>query len=176
MPVQETFVRAPSEVADFDPLPVIYTRTQGAAQLSPKGRLGAGLVACGCLAVLLIAAWLRPDKNGFGTHAQLGFQACQFKARTGLPCPSCGFTTAFTCFAHGKFLSSFYVQPMGALLALATAAAIWGGAYVAITGRPVYRLLRLFPSRYYLMPLLIFALLAWGWKVLLTLSGHDGVM
>jgi len=36
-------------------------------------------LALGCLAVLVIGAWLTPDgSNGIGTHTQLGFQRCQF--------------------------------------------------------------------------------------------------
>lgn len=173
--VQETAVHQPDDATSLVALPVIYTRIEGAVPLSPANRALAALVAGACLTVLVIGALLRPDAHGFGTHTQLGFQSCQFKARTGLPCPSCGFTTAFTCFAHGAFLSSFYVQPMGAVLALLTAATIWVGFYIAVTGRPVHRLFRMIPGRYYLMPLLVFALLAWGWKVLLTLTGHDGL-
>jgi hypothetical protein len=105
-------------------------------------------------------------------HTQLGLAACGFRERTGLPCPSCGFTTAFAYFAHGNLLASFYTQPMGFLLSLMTAASVWIGFYVAFTGRPVHRLMKLLPSRYYLMPLLVIAMLAWGWKVLWTLAGR----
>src|ERR1700704_37000 len=120
-------------------VPVIYTRAEGAVPLKASARV--------------IAVRLRPDATGTGTHRQLGFAACEFKARTGLPCPSCGVTTAFSYFAHGKFVVSFYTQPMGALLAWATAIAVWVGFYIAVTGRPVHRLLTLLPGRYYLMPL-----------------------
>jgi hypothetical protein len=63
---------------------------------------------------------------------------------------------------------------MGALLAWVTAITVWVGLYIAVTGRPVHRLLTLLPGRYYLMPLLLFALLAWGFKIMLTLTKHDG--
>ena len=152
-----------------DSVPVIYTRAQGAVPLRQSTRLIALLIALACLSVLTVGATLRPDPAGMGTHQQLGFAACQFKATTGLPCPSCGYTTAFSYFSHGKFLASAYTQPMGALLALATAVTIWVGLYIAVTGRPVHRLLALLPGRYYLMPLLSFGLLAWGYKIALTL-------
>jgi hypothetical protein len=158
----------------IESVPVIYTRAEGAAPLKVSSRAIAGIVALGCLAVLVIAAWLRPDHGGTGTHRQMGFAACEFKARTGLPCPSCGFTTAFSYFAHGNFVASVYTQPMGALLAWVTAITVWVGLYIAVTGRPVHRLLTLLPGRYYLMPLLLFALLAWGFKIMLTLTKHDG--
>jgi hypothetical protein len=152
-----------------DPLPVIYTRSEAALPLSVTERAVSAIAALACLSVLVTAAWLRPDPHGFGTHQQLGFAPCAFKQRTGLPCPSCGYTTAFSYFARGKPLASFYTQPMGAVLALAAAAAVWVGSYIVLTGRPVHRLLRLVPSRYYLMPLLALALLAWGWKVAVVL-------
>ena len=152
-------------------VPVIYTRYARPDPLSIAHRGIAALIALGCLTVLVIAAWLQPSLAGTGTHQQLGLSACAFKARTGLPCPTCGYTTSFSYFAHGNPLLSFYTQPMAALLALATAVAVWVGFYIAITGRPVHRLLKLLPSRYYLMPVLIFALLAWAWKIFLTLHG-----
>ena len=152
-------------------VPIIYTRFSAPEPMTLAGRAMAFLVAAGCLLVLGIAAWLHPSERGYGTHQQLGLAPCVFKLRTGLPCPSCGYTTAFAYFAHGKPLSSFITQPMGALLALSTAVAVWIGFYIALTGRPVHRLFKLLPGRYYLMPVLLFALAAWGWKILVTLAG-----
>jgi hypothetical protein len=159
--------------AEADVVPVIYTRYAGAQPMAISSRLAAGLIATGCLAVLCVAAWLQPSHSGIGTHRQLGLEACAFKLRTGLPCPSCGFTTAFAFFAHGNLIASVYTQPTGALLALGTAAAVWIGFYIAITGRPVHRLFRLLPWRYCMMPVMAFALLSWGWKIALTLTRHD---
>jgi hypothetical protein len=87
---------------------------------------------------------------------------------------SCGMTTSFSWFVRGNLLASLYVQPMGMALAMITACCVWGGSYVAATGRPVYRLLRLLPGRYYLFPLLALGVLAWGWKILIHLNGLDG--
>lgn len=139
-------------------------------------RLLAAGIALGCLTVLCIAAWLKPNPLGYGSHTTppLRMQSCAFLERTGLPCPSCGMTTSFTWFARGNFAASVYIQPMGALLALLSACAVWAGFYVAITGRPIYRLLQLVPGRYYLIPLLTWALIAWGWKILIHLNGWDG--
>jgi hypothetical protein len=63
---------------------------------------------------------------------------------------------------------------MGTVLALLAAAAAWAGFYIALTGRPAHRLLRLLPARYTLFPLLLFVVLAWGWKILIHLNGADG--
>jgi hypothetical protein len=83
-------------------------------------------------------------------------------------------TTSFSWFARGNIAASLYVQPMGTLLAALTCATIWIGLYVAITGRPVYRLFGLASGRYLYMPLLVMGLAAWGYKILIHLSGHDG--
>jgi len=154
--------------------PIIFTRVALPPRLSWSGRIFALALAGACLAVLLTAARLEPSSKGTGTHLQLGLQSCAFKTRTGLPCPSCGMTTSFAFFAHGNLAASFYVQPMGTVLAILAAATVWVGFYIAFTGRPVHRLLRFFPSSRWLMPMLIFALAAWGWKIVITLSGLDG--
>ncbi len=148
----------------------------------PDGRVGmgvrlpAGIIALGCLAVLIIASQLTPSPAGYGSHTgyPLRLQSCAFMDRTGLPCPSCGMTTSFCWFVRGNLAASIYVQPMGALLAAMACCTLWGGSYVAVTGRPVYRLLRLVPDRYYTLPLLTIAILAWAWKVLIHVKGHDG--
>lgn len=173
-PRQLTFLKIDAEAPDIETVPVIYTRYSPPMPMSLIERAMAFCIGVCCLGVLCIAAWLRPNHDGIGTHRQLGLAACSFKIRTDLPCPSCGYTTAFAYFAHGNPVASFYTQPMGALLALACAVTVWIGFHIAITGRPVHRLFKLLSSRYYLMPILIFAVMAWGWKILLTLTGHDG--
>lgn len=59
--------------------------------------------------------------------------------------------------------TTFYVQPMGTVLATLASMIVWAGGYVGVTGRPAYRLLWLVPARYYVMPLLYFWALAWAW-------------
>ncbi len=73
--------------------------------------------------VLALAARLSPSGRGYGTHQQLGLPPCSFVVVTGLPCPSCGWTTAFAHVAHLQVLQAFRAQPFGALLCLATALA-----------------------------------------------------
>ena len=157
-----------------DAVPIIYARGFQPQTLTAKGRLGALAVALGCLTPLIIAACLRPSPDGYGSHTALGLASCQFMQRTGLPCPSCGMTTSWTWFARGNLQASFYVQPMGTVLAAMTACCFWGALYCAFTGRPVYQVLRVIPSRYYFVPLLTFAILAWGWKIFIHLTGRDG--
>jgi hypothetical protein len=46
-------------------------------------------------------------------------------------------TTAFAHAGDGAFLRSFLTQPMGFLLAIATATLFWGGLHVTATGSRV---------------------------------------
>lgn len=169
-----------SRVATLDAsVPIIYTgaaRTDDGepVRLGFWARVLAFGIATACLTVLVLASQLRPSAAGVGSHQALGLKPCQFLQSTGLPCPSCGMTTSFAHFARGNFVASAYVQPMATALAAIAAATVWAALYVAFTGRPVYRLLRLLPGRYYLLPLLALAVLAWGWKILIHLNGLDG--
>jgi len=144
------------------------------AVLTIRNRLMCVLIAAGALAVLMTAALLSPDPRGTGSHHQLGLQPCQFLQRTGLPCGTCGMTTSFAFFARGNILASFYVQPFGAALAIATAMAFWAAGYCAFTGRPAYRLIRRIPVGSAVGFILVFWLLAWGWKMWIVASGRDG--
>jgi len=154
--------------------PAIFASPADARRESTLGRLIALGISLGCLAVLITAARLTPSPTGMETHLSLGLQRCAFHDRTGLPCPSCGMTTSFAWFVRGNLAASLYVQPMGTLLAFAAAVTVWAGAYVAIAARPIYRLLRFLPGRFAFIAVMAFAILAWGWKILLALNGWDG--
>src|SRR5438093_9593355 len=134
-------------------VPIAIIRAPRPAQLGVVGRLVAFGIAAACLTVLIIATRLTPSPTGIGSHTTLHLQRCRFELRTGIPCPTCGMTTSFAHFVRGQFLASFYVQPMGMLLALATTLIFWAGLYIALSGRPAHRLLRFIPMHYYLLPL-----------------------
>lgn len=52
--------------------------------------------------------------------------------------------------------------------------AIFVGAYIACTGRPVYRLLHFVPAPRIYIPLLVLGVGAWAWKIYIYLAGIDG--
>jgi hypothetical protein len=83
-------------------------------------------------------------------------------------------TTSFSHLAHGNLLASLYVQPMGAVLGLVTAATFWVSLYIALSGKPAHRLMRYVPARYYVAPLMVLAVAAWAWKIYIHLRGIDG--
>jgi hypothetical protein len=155
-------------------IPLICTGRSDRSRAGFLTRVGAFFVASSCLAVLLAAAHLTPDRAGHGSHTGLGLARCQFIDRTGIPCPSCGMTTSFAWFADGNFPASLYVQPMGFALALLATGTVWAGFYVALTGRAAHRLLRVLPARHCLVSLLVLAIAAWAWKMLICLKGWDG--
>jgi hypothetical protein len=158
----------------FSDVPAIFSPRIQRVELGIVGRLVALAVSAGCLTLMLIAYHLTPDPGGMGTHTELGLQPCQFALHTGLPCPTCGMTTSFAWLARGNFPAAFYVQPMGALIALGAIASFWVGLYIALTGRAVYRLLLLGPIRYYVPLIVALAIAAWAWKIFIHLHGIDG--
>ena len=143
----------------------------GGESARPTGRLRcyAGLVALGCVAILSLAAWLSPDDRGYGTHEGLGFGKCGMLVTTGLPCPTCGMTTAFAFAVRGRLIRAFLAQPAGLALALATMACALGAGWVLVTGRvPGLRLPILSPYRLFL-GLLVLLLGSWAFKIALGL-------
>lgn len=124
--------------------PPMAAPVSGAA--TARTRLGAGErllhagFAAACAALLLAAAWLEPAPAGHGTHEQMGLPACAWPAIFGIPCPTCGMTTAFAHAAHGDLPASLRAQPFGLLGAIATAAGFWAGVYGALTGSRISRL------------------------------------
>lgn len=131
-------------------------------------------IAGAAISVLLVALSIQPNQRGISTHAQLGLAPCQFEARTGMPCMTCGMTTSFAWFVRGNLLASLYVQPMGTIMALLTVMAVWTGGYVAFTGRPLHRLLFAVPLRYTVVPLILWGIVAWAWKIFIHMGGIDG--
>jgi hypothetical protein len=137
------------------------------ARATRAERVVAAGLALGAATVLGIAASLQPSPNGVGTHQALGLAPCSWVASFGMPCPSCGFTTAFSHAAHGSLWAAVRVQPMGALLALLTAATLVVGAFVALTGSRVGHELgaRITPRA--MLVLACIGLASWGYKIAL---------
>ena len=101
---------------------------------SASHRFGALLTAAACLAVLVLAGVLRADPSGHGTHEQLGLPPCGWAVATDTPCATCGMTTSYSALVAGDPVASFQAQPMGTLLALATAAVFWIALHTVVTG------------------------------------------
>lgn len=65
-------------------------------------------------AILLVAAWLWVLFNLQPGGA--GYTTCIIKNVTGLPCPSCGTTTAVTYLLQGAWQEAFFHNPLGFLI------------------------------------------------------------
>lgn len=128
-------------------------------------RLAATVVFAASAGLLGVAAWLSPDHSGLGTHTQLALPACGWVSGLGIPCPTCGMTTAFAAAADGDLLGSMKAQPLGFLLALSTAMAAVVSAYVMATGSALGgHLVRMLGPRSG-WTLLVLALVAWAYKI-----------
>lgn len=79
-------------------------------------KLGGLGLSVGAAVVLAVAFRLAPAPSGLGTHQGLGLPPCAFLAATGIPCPSCGLTTAFAALAHGDLGLAARANPVGILL------------------------------------------------------------
>jgi len=89
-------------------------------------RLQIGLIGIGLVVVLLVARWLRPAAEGFGTHQQLGLPPCTMVMVFGKRCPTCGITTSWAYWTRGRMLKALASSVSGTVLAaLATAGVPW---------------------------------------------------
>jgi hypothetical protein len=89
--------------------------------------------------------------------------------QTGLPCPTCGMTTAFAHTVRGQWGRAFWVQPAGFALALATIASVGGAGWVLVRGRwPAVNPFWVTPFRLFLA-LLVLLLGGWGFKLVVGL-------
>ena len=100
-----------------------------------RSRLCAAALAAAAAGVLLVAVGLVPRARSLGTHQQLGLPPCGFVTITGLPCPTCGMTTAFAHTVRGQFGQALRAQPFGFLLAVATIGSGLVALTAAVTGR-----------------------------------------
>jgi hypothetical protein len=135
-------------------------------RLQPAARVVAVLIAVGAATPLAIAATLSPAVQGHGTHEALGLPACGWAVMAGVPCPSCGMTTAFSWAVRGDLLQSAWVQPMGFVLALAAAMTVLAALWAAITGAAVQRpIAAIVMNNWVGWSLLGLLIGAWAWKM-----------
>lgn len=78
--------------------------------------LAAGVAVAGSVCFTTLAR-VQPDARGFGTHEQLGLPACGWPLHYGIPCPTCGCTTAACLVVHGRLFAALATQPFGAAFA-----------------------------------------------------------
>ena len=128
-------------------------------------RMVAAIVCLGIIVffgVFALAGHYRIDMGRW-----LGY--CGFKQRTGLPCPTCGMTTAMLAFAQGRILEAFYIQPACGLLCSVMVIAAILAFIIAVFGiyfRFIERFFTEVKLRYMILALII--IIAAGWAVTLA--------
>lgn len=132
----------------------------------------AGLVVTGLtVGLLLVAWWLEPAGAGgsaMGTHQGLGMPPCGFLMTTGMPCATCGMTTAFALAADGRFVDALITQPLGAVLALLTAMLFWVGLWAAAVGADLSAFFARLANLRMVVLLVALVLGAWAYKIIAT--------
>ncbi len=103
-------------------------------QLTRRQRGRYATLSVGLLGLLLLAAVLRPDRTGIGTHRQLGLPPCTFLTVFGVRCPSCGMTTSWSYLVRGQFGRAWSTNAGGACLAVLAAVASGWSMFVAVLG------------------------------------------
>ena len=94
---------------------------------------------------------------------------CGFRQQTGLPCPTCGMTTATLAFAQGRIFEAFYIQPACGLLCCVVVIAGILAFVIAVFGiyfRFIERFFTEVKLRYMILALVI--IIAAGWAVTLA--------
>ena len=94
---------------------------------------------------------------------------CGLKQKYGLPCPTCGMTTAVLAFSQGNIFESFYIQPAAALLCCGLAFVAFLALFIAVSGVYFSFVRRLFAevkTRHIILVLIV--IIAAGWAVTLA--------
>lgn len=136
-------------------------------------RIGLAIAGAAAVFVLAIAFSLAPDARGYGTHERLGLPPCGLMLWTGVPCPSCGMTTSFSRAVRLDVGGAARAQPLGLVLALATAATALGAPIAAARALPVVPLLMPI-SRRTGLTIIGSIVAAWAYKVLAVLVFGGG--
>lgn len=149
--------------------------TPGAVLAAPaparkNTRLVPAILLAVSLVLLGVSSWVDPDPSGVGTHTRLGLPPCGFLQLTGMPCATCGMTTAFALAAHGRLLEALVVQPAGALLALATAMTFLVSAYSLIAGASLAPLGKMLGKSLLLWIGALVLLGSWVYKILFVVT------
>lgn len=130
-------------------------------------RVFAGAGALACLGVLYLAATLTPDPAGHGTHTQIApwMTPCAWPVVFGIPCPTCGMTTAFAHAADGAPVAALRAQPLGGLMALGAATGFWAGLHGCVFGSRIGRVYGTLLRRRVLWGVVALTAAAWGYAI-----------
>ncbi len=134
-------------------------------------RIGAAAGLAGIIGAFALALALKPDPRGMGTHQQLGMPPCTMYMLIGLPCPTCGLTTAFAHVVRLQVLDAIRVQPFCVvILVIMLLSAAWYAATI-VSGNRVSNWLggRRIKWPRWIWTCVALGLLSWGYKIAIVL-------
>ena len=137
-------------------------------------RIWCAFVLSLCAGMLGLGMLLTPNPEGMGKHEGLfGMPPCGFYQNTGLPCPTCGCTTAVAHFSHGHWLTSLATQPFGFLVAALALVLIPLTGFGLVTGqwRGPSMFFLAWHWRYWVFGGLGILLLGWIYKIISVKGG-----
>jgi hypothetical protein len=147
-------------------------KTKFFLKATPKQRAAARIVF-GCVFGVWAVLWLA-SKGKIDLGFWLGI--CGFKQRYGLPCPTCGMTTAAIAFVSGKILESFWIQPAGAILCSVAAVSAFLALFIMLFGVYFSFLRRFFAGikvGYIIWALVIIITVGWIFTFIRALSANN---
>lgn len=128
------------------------------------------------LTVLLIGMrLLTPSHDYVGTHQQLGFPPCSFRAVFGLPCPGCGGTTSVCFMAHGHLRDALFASVFGTAVFLGIAAVWLATGFALVTRYPIALMLEGRDAARAVAYSVALMLASWVLKIALTLMYPPGI-
>ena len=118
----KTIMSSQDEVIELEPCEAAEEYVDEAKPIHRWIRIILVLLTVPWLFVFFVAIFLlQPYEQGeplrMGTHQQLGLPECNFKALSGLPCPSCGMTTSFALLVRADVWNSMRANFAGTMLA-----------------------------------------------------------
>jgi hypothetical protein len=125
---------------------------------------GAAFAAAAAAAILLVG--VEPDAKGYDTHVRFGMDPCGWPLAYGIPCPTCGCTTAACLLVHGRVVAAFVAQPFGATLAAAGLLLGAHGLSCLLRGRSFADLLVRLPFWRVVAGAFVLLLASWYYKYL----------
>ena len=146
------------------------TEETSAPHFTRLDRIGYLTTTVAALASLSVARVLEPSSNGVGTHEQLGLPSCPFLHFTGLPCPTCGFTTSF---AHGMrfhLIEAILAQPFGFLVFCLTILSIPILVFLLCRRIAWARVIRTRGANIVVYVMIALCLLGWLYKIIVMKS------
>jgi hypothetical protein len=132
----------------------------------------AALICFGIIVFFTVFALAGHYKIDMGLF--LGY--CGFKQRTGLPCPTCGMTTATLAFAQGRIIEAFYIQPACGFLCCVMVLVAILAFIIAVFGiyfRFIERFFIEVKLRYMILALIVIIIAGWAVTLARALAANN---